>query len=174
MGAFINRADAIDHGVVAKKGPPPDPIAQQRIEQMTIDKNNIGKPRSGRLEDTAGYLRLLLCARDMSDGGMAAIDHGCGTGVDADPGPEVPFSYSNIIHQLALEIQTAAAEQSNKVRRSVVPQTRRSPTPVLQATPSPPSAGPSELPGYLPFFAGGLSRESDEPAEYLHRAALVY
>jgi hypothetical protein len=112
-------------------------------------------------------------ARGMSEGGMTVVDHGGGTGVEADPVPEISLSYSNIIHQLVHEIITAAAPQSDNIRRSVVPQTGDSPTPVLQAGPSLPSVGPSERPRYLPSLAGGRSRESDESADCLHRAAPV-
>jgi hypothetical protein len=165
IGPLESRVDAIDKLVVAMKAPPPDPIGEQRIEWVTIYKNHIGNPRCDRLEDTAGYLRRGLVSRGMSDGGVAAVNHRGGMGMEANhPLPEVPLSYPNIKPELVLKIRAAAAEQSYDISCSVVPQTRNSPTPVLQATEN----GPSVDPSYLPSFAGGLSRESDKSAEYLH------
>jgi hypothetical protein len=101
---------------------------------------------------------------------VAAVDHGGGTGMEADHrGPEVLFPYPNIIPELVLKIRAAAAEQSYDISCSVVPQTRNSPTPALQATENVSSVEPS----YVPSFAGGLSRKSDKSTEYLHWTVLI-
>jgi hypothetical protein len=94
--------------------------------------------------------------------------------MDADHrGPEVPLSYPNIIPELVLKIRAAAAVQSYDISCSVVPQTRNSPTPVLQAAPNPPSVDPSQRSRCLPSFAGGLSCKSEKSAKYLHWTVLI-
>ena len=137
IGPLESRVDAIDKLAVAMKTPPPDPIGEQRIKWVTIDKNQIGNPRSDRLENTAGYLRRGLVSRGISDGRVAAVDHGGGTGMEADHrGPEVPFSYPNIIPELVLKIRAAAAEQSYDiscpVRGTPQPQSSRRPRTLLR------------------------------------------
>jgi hypothetical protein len=51
----INLRDTGNGPIVVKVCPPPDPVCQQRIEGMTIDKNRIGKSRSDRSQNTAHY-----------------------------------------------------------------------------------------------------------------------
>src|SRR5580658_1089654 len=91
---------------------------------MTIDKNRIGKTRSGRFQYTSHYGWQLLSARNMPHGGMAAVDHGCRTRMQADRIPKIFGPFSDVLLDQFIDIPASSAEQSNDISRSVGSQAR--------------------------------------------------
>jgi hypothetical protein len=64
---------------------------------MTIDKNQVGKSRSDRFQYTARYRWQRLTARNIPDGGMAAVDQRCRTWMEADAIPEIIRPFSKVL-----------------------------------------------------------------------------
>src|SRR3984957_9892350 len=96
---LIDLRDTGDHSFVAKVGAPPDPVCQQRIERMPIDKNQIGNSRTDRFQHELRYLRRMLNRIYMLQGCMAGINHGCPAWMEADGIPKIVRPSSNVLHQ---------------------------------------------------------------------------
>src|SRR5580704_18006309 len=89
---------------------------------------------------------------------MAAIDHGCRPGMEADRIPEIDGPAADVLPQQIVDIPSSGTEQSNDICGSVVARMRDSPardTAVQQM-------GANGLLRSLQLFARGFSREFDE------------
>ena len=81
-------------------------FVKQRIEGMTIDKNQIGKSRSDSFQYTARYRWRPMTPRIMPHCGMAAVDHRCWTWMKAEVEhiPKIFRSYSNVLLNQPIDI----------------------------------------------------------------------
>src|ERR1039458_5480148 len=152
----------------------PNPICQQRIERMTIDKNQIGKSRSDRFQYTVRYRRQLLTARNMPDCGMAAVDHRCRTRMEADLIiPEIFRPFSNVQPHQFIDVRLSGAEQSNNISCSVVPRLMDFPIPIAFFQPAHGHDLTQIVADGQQSFVRGFSRESDELRKYPHLPLLI-
>ena len=86
--------------------------------------------------------------------------------MNADLIPEIVGPFSNVVHQLLVDVPTPSAEEAHNVGGSVVSGSRDSPAPAEQSEANVPADDPL-------LFAARFSREPGQLGDYSDRAPLA-